>query len=71
MRILDVETIRRRLADRKVLRVAQATGLNPNTIYRLLNGTAYPSYHTLRKLSEYLTAESDENERSAQRKQGA
>lgn len=63
MRILDVETIRRRLADRKVLRVAQATGLNPNTIYRLINGTVKPSYETLIKLSKYLTTEpSDETD---------
>lgn len=61
MRILDVETIRKLMADRKIALVARKTGLNPNTLYRLLSGKVYPRYQTLRKLSEYLTSESEQD----------
>lgn len=53
--ILNLDAIRCLMADRKVSKVARRIGLDPNTIYRILHGTAKPSYETLKALTEYLT----------------
>lgn len=55
-KILDLDTIRQLMEDRKVSQVARKTGLNPMTIHRILWGKSKPNYETLRLLTEYLTA---------------
>lgn len=54
MKLLTLEEIRRRLADRNLQAVARATGLAPDTVYRLANGVGTPSYATVETLSRYL-----------------
>lgn len=49
-----LEQIRNTLKDRNLKAVAEATGLNPHTLYRLVKGTVKPSKVTLRLLSDYL-----------------
>jgi len=53
--MLDLEEIRRRLADRRVDAVAQATKLHRNTISTIRDGKQEnPTYYVLRRLSDYL-----------------
>lgn len=59
-KILDVDTIRRLMSDRKISQVARQTGVHQNTLYRILGGKTNPSYNTLKALSEYLTATPEE-----------
>lgn len=56
--MLDVAKIKELLADRNVQKVAKATGLNPHTIYRLVNETGEPLYSTVKALSDYFEGES-------------
>lgn len=59
-KILDIDTIRRLMSDRKISQVARQTGIHQNTLYRVLGGKTNPSYNTLRALSEYLAATPEE-----------
>ena len=52
--MLTIEQIRGRLADANLKRVAQAAGLHPATVYRLMNEDSKPLYETVEILSEYL-----------------
>ena len=51
------EQIRDALQDRRIDAVADATGIHRNTFAHLRSGkTTSPSWETMRKLSEYLSA---------------
>jgi hypothetical protein len=51
----DLERIRKALIDRKIDKVAEATGLHKNTIFSIMNGTnTNPTLLTLTKLNAYL-----------------
>lgn len=53
--MLDLDEIKRLLADRRLDVVAEATNLHRNTIARIRDGRQpNPTYFVLRKLSEYL-----------------
>jgi len=53
--MLDLDEIKRLLADRRLDVVADATKLHRNTIARIRDGKqSNPKYFVLRKLSEYL-----------------
>lgn len=53
--MLDLDEIKRLLADRRLDVVAEATNLHRNTIARIRDGKQEnPKYFVLRKLSEYL-----------------
>jgi len=55
--MMTLDEIRAALADRRLDRVAEATGLHENTIWAIRSGrNENPSYRTLRSLSDYLTA---------------
>jgi len=51
--MLTLDEIKRRLKDANLSKVAKASGLHYNTIYRLVNGQE-PKYDTVKKLSDYL-----------------
>jgi len=55
--MMTLDEVRRALADRRLDRVAEATGLHPNTIWAIRVGrNRNPSYATMEALSDYLTA---------------
>lgn len=55
--MMTLDEIRTALADRRIDRVAEATGLHENTIWAIRAGrNENPSYRTLRSLSDYLSA---------------
>jgi DNA-binding phage protein len=56
-KMMTVEEVRKGLQERNVQVVARHTGLNPHTIYRLINEDRKPSYETVKVLSDYLTQE--------------
>lgn len=55
--MLDIDTIRRLMADRNIRKVARRIGVHPNTLYRTIWGTSRPRYETIKKVSDYLEAE--------------
>ena len=56
--MLDIEEIKRRLVDRKMGKVAEATGITRQTLYNFLSGrTENPSHELVLKLSNYLEEE--------------
>ena len=52
--MLTLPQIREALADRNLTKVSEATGVNYHTIVRLANGSAEPSYETVRLIVLYL-----------------
>ena len=50
----QLEEIRAALKDRNLTIVSEFTGLNPHTIYRLVNGKVRPNQSTMNLLSLYL-----------------
>lgn len=59
--MITLEEIRERLKSRhsKISKVAEESGLHPNAVYRLMREDSKPSYETVKKLSDYLEAQSD------------
>jgi transcriptional regulator with XRE-family HTH domain len=51
---MELQQVRNALNDRIIAKVAEATGLNPHTIYRIKKGKANPNKSTLKLLSNYL-----------------
>lgn len=53
--MLTPDTIKKRLQDANLKKVAEAAGVHYNALYRFMNGiTGRPSYELVRKLSLYL-----------------
>lgn len=52
-KILTIQEIKKRLHDRNLRKVAEATGLHENTIYSFMRSDN-PSYKTTEALSKYL-----------------
>lgn len=50
----QLDDIKKALKDRNLTAISAATGLNPHTIYRLVNGKVQPNQSTLNLLSMYL-----------------
>jgi hypothetical protein len=56
LNMLTLEQIRAALRDRRLAKVAEATGLHYNTIREIRdNPDANPTYKVIRALSDYLT----------------
>ena len=55
--MLTTEEIRKLLADRRLDKVAEATGLSPLTIARMRDGKGDPKASTVEALSRYLEPE--------------
>lgn len=54
--MLTLEDIRKRLEDRRLNMVAEATGLHYNTVRNIAVGdNTNPTYEVLKALSDYLT----------------
>lgn len=51
---MELNQIRNALNDRIIAKVAEATSLNPHTIYRIKKGKTSPNKSTLKLLSNYL-----------------
>ena len=54
---MDADTlrlVREALTDRNILRVAEKTGIAPNTLYRIRSGRSEPHRATLLVLAHYL-----------------
>lgn len=55
--MMTIDDIRRQLQDLRPSRVAEATGLHPNSIRDIRdNPAANPTYKTVKAISEYLEA---------------
>ena len=52
--MLTLQQIRDRLADRRLQVVAQATGINHQTLWRIRDDGGNPTHETLKKLSIYF-----------------
>jgi transcriptional regulator with XRE-family HTH domain len=53
--MLEPDDIRKKLKDRRLSLVAEATGLHANTVANVRDGKIEnPTYYVLRKLSDYL-----------------
>jgi transcriptional regulator with XRE-family HTH domain len=48
------DEIKRRLQDRNLAAVAEALGLSPHTLYRMMRGAVRPHRSTLKRLEQYL-----------------
>lgn len=55
--MLDLETIRKLLKDRRIDVVATETGLHVNTISKVKAENSNPTYKTLKAVSDYLEAQ--------------
>ena len=54
--MMTLEQVQQALQDRRLRRVAEATGLAYNTVWRVAsNRTAEVSYDVVKRLSDYLT----------------
>ena len=53
---MELNQVRYALRDRIIAKVAEETGLNPHTIYRIKQGKTNPNKSTLKLLSNYLKA---------------
>lgn len=51
---MTIQEIQNALSDRIIAKVAEATGLNPHTIYRIQKGKTTPNKSTLKLLANYL-----------------
>ena len=51
---MTLEEIKKILKDRNLRAVALATGLNPHTLYRLVNGGVTPHHATQKVIATYL-----------------
>jgi transcriptional regulator with XRE-family HTH domain len=51
---MNLEEIQKALEDRIISKVAEGTGLNPHTIYRIQKGKHNPNKSTLKLLAHYL-----------------
>jgi DNA-binding Xre family transcriptional regulator len=59
--MLILEEVRKRLSDRKVTTVAEATGLSYDTVWRVQRGDyTRVSYDTVKALSDYLEAKGND-----------
>lgn len=58
---MNLEEIRKALQDRIISKVAEATGLNAHTIYRIQKGKHKPNIGTMKLLARYLKGEQDAN----------
>ena len=52
--IMNLDQVRHALRDRIIAKVAEATGLNPHTIYRIKQNKTNPNKSTLKLLAHYL-----------------
>lgn len=57
----QLDEIKLALKDRNLTSVSEATGLNPHTIYRLVNGKVTPNKSTLNLLTMYLQGQAVTN----------
>lgn len=54
---MTLQEIQVALNDRIILRVAEVTGLNPHTLYRIKKGKHKPNIGTIKLLAKYLKGE--------------
>lgn len=52
--MLTVEQIKKRLEHANLFKVAEAAGVHPATVYRLMREDGKPLYETVKALSDYL-----------------
>jgi predicted transcriptional regulator len=52
--VMTLDEIKKILKDRNLKAVALATGLNPHTLYRLVNGGVTPHHATQQVIATYL-----------------
>ena len=58
---MTLDEIKNALQDRIISKVAEGTGLNPHTIYRIQKGKHKPNVGTIKLLARYLKGEQDAN----------
>lgn len=63
---MTVEQVAEALSDRNLVVVAERTGLNYHTVWRVATGCTNPTYSTIEKLSAYLTHQSTQQQDAKQ-----
>lgn len=63
---MTVEQVVAALSDRNLVVVAERTGLNYHTVWRVATGCTNPAYSTIEKLSAYLTQQSTQQQDAKQ-----
>ena len=64
--MMTVEQVAEALSDRNLVVVAERTGLNYHTVWRVATGCTNPAYSTIEKLSAYLTQQSTQQQDAKQ-----
>lgn len=64
--MMTVEQVVAALSDRNLVVVAERTGLNYHTVWRVATGCTNPAYSTIEKLSAYLTQQSTQQQDAKQ-----
>lgn len=55
--MIEIEELKRILADRNLQAVAKGAGIHPNALYRLMAGKSDPRYSTVKRIMAYLIKE--------------
>jgi len=63
--MMTVEQVVAALSDRNLVVVAERTGLNYHTVWRVATGCTNPAYSTIEKLSAYLTQQQSTQQQDA------
>lgn len=64
--MMTVKQVAKALSDRNLVVVAERTGLNYHTVWRVATGCTNPAYSTIEKLSAYLTQQSTQKQDAKQ-----
>lgn len=54
---MELEVLQKLLSDRRLSKIAQATGLHYNTVRNIANGKTLPSYKSREALLDYFYSE--------------
>ena len=58
--MIEIEELRQRLAPYNLTRVAEQSGVDKHTLYRLMNERSRPTYETVRKLIKWMEGVDDD-----------
>ena len=62
LQTIDLEHLRKLLEEFNLKKVAEACGIHPNALYRLMKGEVIPRYNTIVKIVEYLQTKREKTE---------
>lgn len=60
--MIEIEELRQRLAPYNLTRVAEQSGVDKHTLYRLMNERSRPAYETVKRLVEWMEGEGNDSD---------